>query len=117
MLSRSHRRTGVEVSVKKIARGTHGLRFAYLLHEHDYFRGNHSSPVAGNFDELDEGVALVFFNLSLSFKKNVHVVCIPRRLNLGIPQPHHRLIGLIVTILAHVPSRRFRAQEHKCNDD
>ena len=88
-----------------------------LLHKHDDLRSYHSSTIPRNFDQFEQWVSLVRFDLPFSLEKSVHVEDVSSRLHFLMSQSDHRLVCFIVPILAHVPTWRFGAQEDESDDD
>lgn len=92
------------------------LRVTYLLHEHDDFRRDQRAAVAGHHDQLHH-LVLAQLHRRLCLQQRVHVVYVSGGLELGVPQPAHGLIRLVIAALAHVPTGRFGTEEDEYADD
>lgn len=82
----------------------------YLLHKHDNLRCKHGSTVTGHGDQLRD-LASTGLQSRLGLEQGMHVEYIPSRLDLRVTQTLHGPISLDVLAAAHVPARRFGAEE------
>lgn len=102
----------------KAQQRTHDVDTTELLHEHDNTRAQHTLPVTGDGDHLDELAAPdVGVDLLLGLKDLMGEVQVTSGEQRGVTHAEHGVVSLAVFALGDVPTRGLGAEEDLGHDE